>query len=80
MVSTSLVLVSVLAPLGLVVGIARTCGHTIVCMGVVVRQSMFLARVVRRGLSRSRTRAARRRCFGIVRLFVLRRVVVELTS
>ena len=80
MVSTSLVLVLVLALLGLVVGVARIGGHTIVYMYVVARRSMFLAKVVRLGRSRSRTRSVRRRCFGIVRLCVLRRVVVELTS
>ena len=80
MVSASLVLVLVLVPLSLVVGIARTCSRTIVCMGGVVRQGMLLAKVVRRGRSRSRTRVACRRCCGIVRLGVLRRVVVELTS
>ena len=77
MVSPSLVLVVVDALLGLVVGIARIGGHTI----VVVRQSMFLAKVglLGRNLRRG-TRSVLRRCFGIVRLCVLRRVVVELTS
>ena len=58
MVSPSLVSAFVLVQLSLAVGIARTCSHTIVCMGEVVLQGMLLVRVGRRGQSRSRTLVA----------------------
>ena len=77
MVSPSLVLVVVDALLGLVVGIARIGGHTI----VVVRRSKFLVRVVLLGqILRSHLVLSVRRGYGKVRLCVLRLVVVVLMT
>ena len=77
MVSPSLVLVVVDALLGLVVGIARIGGHTI----VVVRRSKFLVKVVLLGrILRSHLVLSLRQGCGRVRLCVRRRVVVGLMT